>query len=226
MADTAQTIIEAAYLRSTANAPGKLATDQELINHLDRVHQGYCALLAVAAPERWVQSTTVAWTGTFPAPAITGALPTDIIDIHRIEDANGNEITLGPVAEKARAWTLTVPFVWRSAAQLMSQQRALDPKNGDTSTVWYLAAPATIATLSSTIDTRFPLRHEQLLILDLAIYLSLKDVEEDRKDEMDRLKSERDAHYAAFERLTGVVHTATQTVWPGRNRPATGAPSE
>jgi len=228
MADTAQVIIEAAYLRSTANAPGKLAVDQEMVDYLDLVHQGYCALLAAAAPERWIATDSATWSGT---PATLAIAHSDIIDLHRIENtATQAEITLGPVAEKARAWFAGVPFCWRGAqaagfATLFSRGTAIDPQTGDGATYWYLDAPATISALSSTIDARFPKRHEQLLILDLAIYLSLKDVEEDRKDEMDRLKAEREAHYAAFEQLNGIVHTATQTVWPGRNRPAQAAAS-
>lgn len=229
MADTAQTIIEAAYLRSTANAPGKLAIDQEMVNYLDLVHQGYCALMAAAAPERWIATDTASWTGT---PAILSIAHSDIVDIHRVENTTtGQEITLGPVAEKARAWFQGVPFCWRGGqatgfAQLFSRGLAIDPQNADPATYWYLDAPATISALTSTIDARFPKRHEQLLILDLAIYLSLKDVEEDRKDEMDRLKAEREAHYSTLERLTGIVHTATQTVWPGRNRIPEGAAAE
>lgn len=212
---TAQNLIEAAYLRSTANAPGKLAIDQELINHLDRTHQGYCALLAAAAPERWLNTVLVTWSGS--PPALTG-FGTDFIDIHRVENtATGKEVTIGPASEKGRAWFAGVPFCWRQGIQLISRGATGDPAANDQATVYLLQNPTILTALTSTIDTRYPQRFEMLLILDLAIYLSLKDATSGgRKDELDALKAEREMHFKAFSTLTGIVQTATQTVWPGR----------
>jgi hypothetical protein len=68
MGTTVQNLVEAAYSRSTANDPGKLATDGELIAVANRIYHIIYALAAAASPERFTAKTTLTLTGS-PPPA-------------------------------------------------------------------------------------------------------------------------------------------------------------
>jgi hypothetical protein len=56
-----------------------------------------------------------------------------------------------------------------------SRLAAGDPGGGDVLTVYWLAPVATLALLGDVIDSRFPTRHVEILIGDLAVYLDTKD---------------------------------------------------
>lgn len=189
---TVQSLIESATVASTANDPGKLAGDAELIVVLNRVYQAYSAMMALSHPDRWVTSAALSWTGT---PA-TVTLATDAIDIRHIENALGAEVAIVPVEDKGRSW-VQVPAVYRRGASLVSLNRGGDPVNGESGTLWYLDAPAALTALANSTDARWPVRHEPLLAHELALYLAMKDVgrpEEDRK----AARQARDASLAIF----------------------------
>src|SRR3954469_21270592 len=100
MTTSVQQIIEASYSRSTANDPGKLATDGELLGVANRIYQALFALAAAAAPERFLSKTTCALTGS---PA-SGTLSADIIDIRRVHTPGGVKVNVIPVEELERGW--------------------------------------------------------------------------------------------------------------------------
>src|SRR3954468_23955036 len=78
---TAQQLIEAGYSRSTANDAGKLASDGELLLHLNRKYQSLYAIMALEGGDNALTRTTIALAGAPPA----AALPADVIDIKRVE---------------------------------------------------------------------------------------------------------------------------------------------
>lgn len=206
MPATAQQLIEAAYSRSTANDPGKLATDGELLGILNRVYQAYYALMAAAAPDRaMARSALVALAGS---PAAT-TLPTDVIDLRRVENAAGAKVNVIPVEEKDRGWHLA-PAVYRQGGSLISRGQAGDPIATDVLTLWHLDAPTALTTLASTIDARYPARFEELLVVELAMYLATKDSGRDA-GEFAALKTFRDMQVEAFFRLSGLSMTALQS---------------
>jgi hypothetical protein len=165
-----QDLVEAAYASSTANDPGKLALDNELYNHLNRTFQLRYALWSKAVGDTASDAPLVL---TFSGTPPTVPLPTDIIDIDRFEIA-GTKGYLIPIAEKERTWHLA-PSIYRQGLSLVSRGQTGDPIIGTVMTLWIDDAPATLSSLSSTIDIRFPVRFHKLLILDLALYLDTKD---------------------------------------------------
>lgn len=228
MTTTAQQLIEAAYSRSTANDPGKLATDGELLGVGNRIYQALFALAAAAAPERFLSKTTCGLSGT---PA-TGTLSTDIIDIRRVQTSGGTKVNVIPVEELERGWHLA-PAVYRQGGSLISRGATGDPAAGDTLTVWQLDAPTSLAALTDAIDARFPLRHVELIIVEMAMYLATKDTGRDAA-EFAALKQFRDMQLEAFFRLSGLSMTALQSPHGGvivqrlqslmQGAPATGQP--
>lgn len=170
MTITAQVLIEGAYNRSSANDPGKLAQDPELLLHLNRVYQRLFALMARARPDEMGQEASLVLAGAPP----TVALPDDLIDVLGILNAAGNQVHLIPARERFRLWHIP-PRVYRVGTSLVSVASVGDPAAGDVLTAQLLGAPAGLVALASPIDGRFPIRHYQLLIDYLAAYLDAKD---------------------------------------------------
>ncbi len=205
MPSTVQTIIELATVASTANDAGKLATDAELIAVLDRHYQAYAALMALSAPERWVATAAIAWSGT---PA-TFALPADLIDIRHVETSGGAEIRIVPVEERRKSWH-TAPAAFRQSGSLVSRAQAGDPVNGESGTLWYLDAPTALSALGNSLDSRWPVRHDPLLIGELAVYLANKDQDRSAEDRKQATAS-RDSALAFFQAEFRLTHHATES---------------
>lgn len=205
MTTTAQQLIEAAYSRSTANDPGKLATDGELLGVANRVYHALYALAAAAAPERFLSRTTLTLAGS-PAAA---TLSTDIIDLRRIQTSVGAKVNVIPVEEIDRGWHLA-PAVYRQGLTIVSRGATSDPVAGDVLTLFQLDAPADLSALATALDTRFPLRHVELIVVEIAMYLATKDTGRDAA-EFAALKQFRDMQLEAFFRLSGLSMTALQS---------------
>lgn len=206
MTTTMQQIVEAAYSRSTANDPGKLATDGELVAVANRIYHALFALAAVAAPERFTSRVALAPLAGNPASAL---LSTDVIDVRRVQTGAGARVNVIPVEEVDRGWHLA-PCVYRQGGSLVSRGLTGDPVAGDVLTVVQLDAPTDLTTLASVVDTRFPTRHIELIIVELAMYLATKDTGRDAA-EYAALKQFRDMQLEAFFRLSGLSMTALQS---------------
>lgn len=172
---TAQDFIEAALVRSTANDPGKLATDGELLNHCSRVFARLFSLFARARPDKAQSQSTVTLAGNPP----TAALPADLIDVRRVENTTGAKVHLIPATEKDRTWHIA-PSVYQVGNTLYSRNKTGDPAAADVLTLFLLDQPAALSALSSTIDARFPMRHYQFVIDLVALYLDTKDQSRDQ----------------------------------------------
>jgi hypothetical protein len=164
------TILSGAYLRSTSFDPGKLALDDELIEHLNRVYQRVWPLLARARPDQFGASTTLAWSGT---PAMC-SLPASILDLLDTLDGDGATVNVIPVQDRQRRWVLA-PAIYRQGMTLRSRGETGDPVAGDSLALSYLDQPAALTDLTDETDTRWPVRHDQLLVDFLAVYLATKD---------------------------------------------------
>jgi hypothetical protein len=196
---TAEQLIEAGYARSTANDPGKLATDAEL---LDRLNRNYALVYALAARQRPDEFASVV-TITLVGASASYALPVDLIELRRIQYPNplppyagGATVHLIPAAEITRVYH-TAPCMFRTGSTIYSRLAPGDPVGGDVLNAWMLLSGATLSTLASTIDAVFPMRHTLLLVNDLALYLDAKD--EDRDPEQFRkLAADQGMRVAAF----------------------------
>ncbi len=177
MSITVQTIIEAASNRSSANDPGKLFLDPEAIAHTDRVVQRLWPLLARARPHQFQSDVALPLAGVPP----TLLLPADLIDLLDVRTATGAKVHVIPSAERQRRWTIP-PSVYRMGRSLVSRNAAGDPIVADVLTLTVLDAPAALVALSSVLDARWPARHYQVLIDELAAYFSAKDAGRSAQD--------------------------------------------
>ena len=170
MANTAQAVLEAAYARSSGNDPGKLASDAEMLAHMNRIFQRTWAMLAKARPDEFV--TSVTWTLSGNPASV--ALPTDVIDVVGILNATGAQVHLIEASERFRLWHMA-PCLYRLGMTLTSRQKAGDPTAGDVLTATITDAPTALTLLTTVIDSRWPTRHLQVLIDLVGVYLSAKD---------------------------------------------------
>lgn len=166
---TVRTLVVAAYQRSTLNDAGKLATDAELVGHCARVYQRMWSLIARARPDQYNAVGTLTLAGS-PAQATLPAL----LDLQQVRTSTGAVVQVIPADELTRLWHLP-PAVTRIGMTLRSRGQTGDPAAGDVLTLAYLDEPAALTTLDSVLDTRWPSRHDQLLVDYLALYLSVKD---------------------------------------------------
>lgn len=170
MPTTVRQLIVAAYNRSSQNDAGKLATDSELVTHCDRVYQRVWPLIARARPDQYGASGTVTLVGAVP----TATLPTGLLDLVQVTDADGAIVNVIPANERLRAWHLA-PAVYRIGTSLRSRLQTGDPAANAVLSLLYLDQPAALTALTSELDPRWPARHEQLLVDSLALYLAVKD---------------------------------------------------
>lgn len=198
---TALDLIQAGYTSSTANDAGRLAGDTEMLARLDRTFQSYYALWTEAAADGSLSHQTFTFSGV-PASVI---LPTDVIDVDRLE-VDGEKANLIPVIEKERLWHLA-PAVYRQGLSLISRGQSGDPVAGTIISIWLDDAPATLSSLTSVIDVRFPVRFHNLLVLDLALYLDSKDEGRDPQQHM-KLQGQFDHDEAAFKAVAPASNSA------------------
>lgn len=178
---TAQTIIEAGAARATSNDLGKINSDGELLGRVGRFFPSLFALAARQRPGDFASTATLTLAGTPATLALTGATPalTDVIDISRVYGvsgtvAAGTKIHLVPEMEVYRTYQIA-PTVFRRGLSIVSRGQAGDPVATDVIGITVLDSPAPLVALTTTIDTRFPVRHHEILVNDIAIYLETKD---------------------------------------------------
>lgn len=205
MSSSVQQLIEAGYVRSTANDPGKLSSDQELIAYLNRCYQTLYAIMAVSIKDAANTFVTL----TFAGSPATASIPTEAIDLERLETLAGENAYLIPVDEKDRGWHIP-PSVYRKGNLLVSRGLTGDPVGGTQLRLHYKDNPAQLTALNDTLDARFPFRYENILVLDLALYLSIKD-EGRSPQEFQALKTEYTEAMAAFSALTGHSNTTKES---------------
>lgn len=190
MATTVQQILTAAYAKSTKNRPGTIATENtELLQTVYRAMAGLFAFAARVNPTYFAKSSGVVGAG---APA-SFARPADAESIFRIETNTGAEVAVVPYFDKSAESGM--PAVYRIGQQFISAGNAGDPAAGVTLTFFYSKRPDVPATLASTIDPLWNEQYNELLVLEVAIYLAAKD---GRMDEVQQLVGERNRWVALF----------------------------
>ena len=202
MSTTAQQLLEAGYARSTANDPGKLATDAELLGRMNRTYQGLWALAARQRPDEFQtqsQITLVGGNGSY-------VLPDDTIDVRRLElavlspvvnpNARGLTVHLIPASEVTRLYHVA-PCMYRVGNTLNSRMAPGDPVAGTLINIWLLLPGVTINALTTVLDTNFPTRHTEILSNDIGLYLSIKD-EGRAPSDLAKLAADQSVKLAAF----------------------------
>lgn len=174
-------ILEAAYARSTQNNPKQLATEAtELKNLVDRAMNGLYTVAARVNPTFFAKQVTV----SFSAPGWTR--PVDAESVVRLEAA-GNEVVIVPYDERTAEADL--PAVYGFGQVYRPAGNANDPTSGDLE-IFYSKQPTKPALVTDPLDSLWRDTFDDLLILEVSIYLAIKD---NRQSEFQPLSNERDS---------------------------------
>jgi hypothetical protein len=166
---TVQEILDAAFAKSTKNQPGTIATSGvELLQVVIRSLRGLYAFAARVNP---LQFSTVA-----VVAEVTGfwARPEAAQSIFRVEGPGGSEVAVVPFDD--RQAEPSVPSIY----EFQSGFNAVTNASGTTSgflTFWFSQRPddPTPLDLTGILDPDWVEDFNELLILEVALYLSLKD---------------------------------------------------
>ena len=190
MATTVQDIVVAALARSAKNRPGYLATNStELTGSVYRVLRGFFAAGARINPTFYGKTASVALTaGGWPRPA-------DCEAVFRIETPATPPVEVVVVPYDDRAAETSKPALYRLGQVYFSAGNSLDPTVGNL-TFWYSKQPGVLAGLTDTLDPLWPETFNNALIIDLAMYLAIKD---GRADEAQVLQPERDRWVTLYQ---------------------------
>lgn len=182
MPTSAQVIVEAGMAKATGNDPGKLSSDGEVLNRLNRVYLALYALAARQRPEEFTATSDLTMSGSPAQCDITAAASpvlTDVIEFRRVYGKTGTvaagvKIHFVPETEAFKTYQIS-PVVFRRGSKIVSRGQTGDPVAADVLTATVLDNPTPLTTLAINIDTRFPQRHHEILVNDVALYLDAKD---------------------------------------------------
>lgn len=175
MATTVQDIIDGAMAKSTKNQPGTVGTDAiELKNEVQRILQGAFAVAAVVNPTRFgITEDIVGVAGLWARPEAAEA-------IVRIESATFVEVVVVPYDDRLADDPKPSLYEFGGGFRADPAQTA-PPGDADTLTFWYSKRPDQPQPddETGTLDGVWPDAYNEILMLQLAIYLSRKDGREE-----------------------------------------------
>lgn len=180
---TPRLILEAAYAKSKKNQPGKIATESvELLQVVIRAMRGLYAFAARFNPTYFADTEAVAYVNP------GWARPQTLELIFRVEkQSDGTEVVVVPFDDRRAESGL--PAIYRyGQVYRPASAGAPDPQAG-TLVFFGSKRPDDPATLDATLDPLWVEQFNELLILEVAIYLAMKDA---RPDEVPALKLDRD----------------------------------
>lgn len=181
MTTTVQAILDGAYAYSAKNRPGTIATDAtELLQVVIRAHRGLYSVAARVNPIFFAESINVVFAaGGWLRPSLAES-------IWRIEKPDLTEVVVVPWDDKGAE--PTEPAVYEFGQKFRSAGNTLDPVSGDL-TFYYAKRPTDPANLAANLDALWTDQFNDLLMMEVAIYLAIKD---GRIDEAGVLKERRD----------------------------------
>jgi hypothetical protein len=188
---TVQDILDAAYAKSTKNQPGTIANEAvELLSVVARKLAGLYSFAARIDPTHFAVTANVVGSGS------VWIKPEAAEVIFRIEDSADTEVVVVPIDDRLAADPKPALYEFGQTFIAESTQAA-PPGATDTLTFWFSKRPddPNPNDLTGVLDLSWDEAYNELLILEVALYLALKD---GRADEVEMLKQERNTWAALF----------------------------
>lgn len=183
-------ILRRAYSRSTKNTPARLVTEStEGLDIVQQAMRGIYAVAARVAPEHFATSEAV----SFSSPGWTR--PAAAESIYRIETSGGAEVAVVPHDDRTLEAGIR-PAVYYLGGIYRNAGNTGDPTSGSL-TFFYSRRPTLPASYTSPLDTQWEEPFNELLALEVAIYLAEKDGGP-RLEELPSLVRERNRWLARF----------------------------
>lgn len=188
-----QDIYNGALAKSSKNEPGNFGT-AEIIARINRRLQGLYQVASLVNPNFFAETASVVEASS------VWARPEEAQTIVRIENATPVEVAVVPYDDQQAEPSMFSVYEW--GQEFLAVTNAAGTTSGNL-TFWYSRRPTDIANLTpATLDAQWREDYNELLILELAIDLSLKD---GRTGEAETLKGDRNEwlqRYVAFLRNT------------------------
>lgn len=203
---TVQEILTAAYAKSTKNKPGTIATEStELLQVVIRSMRGFYAAAARVNPTFFAGVVEVTANAESGGPSGVGwERPQEAESIFRIERTRGtiggagqpnDEIALVPFDD--RGAEAGMPSVFRMGQAFFSAGNTPDPTGGEIRFL-FSRRPLDVVTLGDTLDPQWTEQFNELLVLNVAKYLSLKDGRADEAKDLTIQLTEWAPKFIAF----------------------------
>lgn len=202
---TPRDILNGAYGKSTKNKPGTIATEAtELLQVVIRAMRGLYAAAARVNPYFFAESLDVTLvSGAWPRPELAEA-------VARIERTGTTTGGTGAAGDRV----VVVPFhdrkaepgfgaVYTFGQRYFSAGNVNDPTGGDLK-FFYAKRPTSPADLDTVLDALWREEFNELLMLEVAIYLAIKD---ERDGEVPGLTIDRNRWLSGF-----VAHLEHETL--------------
>jgi hypothetical protein len=191
---TPNQIFTAALAKNRKNQPGIIATAAELLSQFNRYYPVFWTIAARVNPSFFGKVVDI----PFSAALEGWPRPDDAESIFRIED-DGEKVEIVPLDERdADPFS---PAVYEWGQVFFSAGNDLDPLGESAESIetgltfWYSKQPEVPATADTELEALWPRTFDELLVLEHAIILALKD---ERMDEVAVLRPERDAWLRRF----------------------------
>lgn len=207
---TYEEIINAAWGLSTKNVPGKTASEHPELTGV--VHRSLKAVYQIAA------SINAPFFGAQQSVAGSGGswtIPTRAEQVFYIENPSGDEVIV--VRYDERDVDTQKPAVYQLGLEVFPAGNTPDPDPAaDELLFFYAEDPGAAPTgVTDSLPTSWDDSHEDLLILQVGIYLARKD-SGPRQGELQALIGERDRELARFVRKVESFQSNIVSRFPGR----------
>ena len=194
---TVQNILDGAYARSTKNQPETIATEAvELLEVVKRRLRGLYAFAAAIDPKHYSDKEAIVGAASFwDRPEAAEA-------VVRIENDSFVKVAVVPYDDRLAAEPEPALYEF-GGGYTASEGQTAAPGATDTLTFWFAKRPddPTPFDLTGLLDPDWDEAYNELLILEVAIYLSLKDG--GREGEAELLKVERNTWAQLFGSYLG-----------------------
>jgi len=184
---TYEDIIEAAYAKSMKNQPGQIATEADEL--MDVTHRALSGLFSVAgrfAPTRFGKTAQVSYSSGW-------ARPSDSVNVFRVEMTDGTEVVVVPIDDQGAE--VSKPCIYELGGTFYLASGGTGLTTGDDLVFYYAHVPAAPAAITEALPTSWDENYNELLIYDVAMFLTYKD---GREEEMPMLNQERNLWASRF----------------------------
>jgi len=191
MPTTVQALIDRAMSKSMKNNPGVIATETELVDIAVTAQRGLFSLGARVNPTFFGDEEVVAFAG------LGWARPVAAESIVHLE-VEGGSPKVSVVPHDDRLADRLNPSVYRYGQVFRSVGRDVDPDEYDSLHFFFSKRPEDPTDMESELDALWPTQYDELLALEVGIYLTMKDSTESRAAELNELKALRDQQLVRF----------------------------
>lgn len=166
-----QSLVIAAVARSTKNREGAIVdVGGEMLALCTRSLRGFFAVAGKVNPDFFGTTATVAYSG----PVTGWPQPSDLVTMTRIEMADGTEVDVFDKGSRGMAIE-GEPAVYRLGQVYKLAGGSSGPTTSDSLKFWYARTCEIPSAITDEIDAEWPEDHNDLLVVDIALYLAKKD---------------------------------------------------